>query len=120
MKKDIANKWIEALLSGKYKQGKGLLKNNRNEYCCLGVLCEISGISQFEEIYDRFHNGISNYYLGIEATLPVKVREYSGVDNEMASFIDKNGDYYSLAKLNDNGETFKTISKIIKSNYKYL
>ncbi len=34
--------WLAALRSGAYKQGKGTLVNKGNEYCCLGVLCEIT------------------------------------------------------------------------------
>lgn len=45
MKKEIMEKWVTALRSGKYKQGFGKLKqrygSNQVEYCCLGVLCEI-------------------------------------------------------------------------------
>lgn len=40
-------KWIDALRSGKYKQGKSNLARRAGdtiEYCCLGVLCEIAGI----------------------------------------------------------------------------
>lgn len=36
--------WCEALRSGEFRQGSGCLKhrrNNRTEYCCLGVLCTI-------------------------------------------------------------------------------
>ena len=36
----VKNKWVEALRSGKYKQGRGKL-NSENGYCCLGVLCEV-------------------------------------------------------------------------------
>ena len=32
--------WIEALLSGRYKQGAGQLRS-REGYCCLGVLCDV-------------------------------------------------------------------------------
>lgn len=41
-KKQIANrkKWVEALRSGKFKQGKGKLKVN-NKFCCQGVACEL-------------------------------------------------------------------------------
>jgi len=39
--KEIKKAWIEALRSGKYKQGRMCLKRD-NEYCCLGVLCEIN------------------------------------------------------------------------------
>ena len=38
-------KWVKALRSGKYRQGTGRLKRERedgeDEYCCLGVLREI-------------------------------------------------------------------------------
>lgn len=37
--------WIEALKSGKYKQGEGQLKysvNKKPQYCCLGVLCDLA------------------------------------------------------------------------------
>ena len=33
-------KWVEALRSGKYKQGKYRLKTN-DYHCCLGVLCDV-------------------------------------------------------------------------------
>jgi hypothetical protein len=42
MKKSIAMKWAKALRSGKYKQGRDLLRSHKeNTYCCLGVLCAI-------------------------------------------------------------------------------
>ena len=43
-KKQKANlkKWIKALRSGKYKQTKDTLCNDkRNSFCCLGVLCDV-------------------------------------------------------------------------------
>lgn len=40
MNKEWKEKWIDALRSGKYKQGQFLLRN-MNKYCCLGVLCDI-------------------------------------------------------------------------------
>jgi hypothetical protein len=44
MKAELKRKWIEALRSGKYAQGEGMLKNSETgEMCCLGVLCEIQG-----------------------------------------------------------------------------
>lgn len=41
MNKEVKAKWVAALRSGEYKQGKGRLKNINNEYCCLGVLCAL-------------------------------------------------------------------------------
>lgn len=41
MKTEYKQKWIDALRSGKYKQGRGILKTVDGEFCCLGVLCDV-------------------------------------------------------------------------------
>ena len=41
--KETRTKWLEALRSGDYKQGQIYLRNKENEFCCLGVLCDILG-----------------------------------------------------------------------------
>lgn len=46
MNKEAKQLWIDALRSGKYKQGKGCLMDTNNAYCCLGVLVRV-----FEEYY---------------------------------------------------------------------
>lgn len=40
----IGRKWVKALRSGKYLQGKGKLESEDSppKYCCLGVLCEVT------------------------------------------------------------------------------
>ena len=38
-KKDI-QKWIDALRSGKYKQGYSELQSDEEHFCCLGVACK--------------------------------------------------------------------------------
>jgi len=48
MNPEIKQKWIVALRSGEYNQGKGYLCIN-NKYCCLGVLSEIAGIPKERE-----------------------------------------------------------------------
>lgn len=40
MNPEIKAKWVEALRSGKYQQGRMALKNGDN-FCCLGVLCDL-------------------------------------------------------------------------------
>lgn len=51
--KAFKRKWIAALRSGKFKQGENYLKNNpsgnENEYCCLGVACEILGLKNIDK-----------------------------------------------------------------------
>lgn len=43
--REFAEKWIEALESGEYKQGNGMLaidtELGEKQYCCLGVACRI-------------------------------------------------------------------------------
>lgn len=49
------SKWVDALRSGKYKQGNGALyDSNRGEYCCLGVGAHICGASDSELDYGDF------------------------------------------------------------------
>jgi hypothetical protein len=40
---ELKAKWIEALRSGAYRQGRGQLKFG-DRYCCLGVLCKVMGV----------------------------------------------------------------------------
>lgn len=43
-KEEIAaryRKWIAALRSGKYKQGRGELRPEKDKFCCLGVLVDL-------------------------------------------------------------------------------
>lgn len=42
MKKITKQKWMNALRSGKFEQGRGFLCWG-NKYCCLGVLAKITG-----------------------------------------------------------------------------
>lgn len=39
---ELKAKWVQALLSGEYKQGRGYL-NKEGRYCCLGVLAIVAG-----------------------------------------------------------------------------
>lgn len=41
MNPTLKKQWIEALRSGKYRQGRGSLRSESGEYCCLGVLCDL-------------------------------------------------------------------------------
>jgi|LakMenE01Jun11ns_1017448.scaffolds.fasta_scaffold9843616_2 hypothetical protein len=53
MEKALKEKWLEALRSGQYKQTIGVLKmqseNGDCRYCCLGVLCDVSGEGEWVE-----------------------------------------------------------------------
>lgn len=65
MDKELKEKWIKALRSGEYKQGKDCLRSNDN-YCCLGVLCDI--IDSNSWVHDensgliKFNSGVRLWY----------------------------------------------------------
>lgn len=42
LRPEVKAKWTEALRSGTYTQGVGQLRDQANNYCCLGVLCEVA------------------------------------------------------------------------------
>jgi hypothetical protein len=50
MKAELKKRWVEALRSGWYRQGRGCLRRNNkgaDEHCCLGVLCDLVDPTQW-------------------------------------------------------------------------
>lgn len=54
MNPEVKELWVQALRSGRFEQGQSVLRVLHTDglrttaaYCCLGVLCEISGIEYF-------------------------------------------------------------------------
>lgn len=126
MKKSVAMKWVEALRSGKYKQGKATrLKDNKGGFCCLGVLCEISGQGSFRKnIDDEFYFGTAENTGGLSS----KVKKWAGINSDLG--VSKDGEI-KLYELNDRGInhpetgkrerlTFDEIADIIQLNWKDL
>lgn len=132
MKKEIAKKWVKALRSGKYKQGKGYLKqfNSKNEprHCCLGVLCELYD-QQMKKNHKKtlYADHMVDSETGTEfislnqhdGGLPRVVREWANMINPLGEFI-KNDRVQYLADLNDDGKKFSTIANIIEKNVENL
>jgi len=141
MKQNIMKKWINALRSGKYKQGTETLKQYNSkgnaQHCCLGVLCELYNQEMKknkkktlpEKVYNNdFPYGYTRFGNKLDY-LPKEVMNWAGMKNSMGEFytgITWFGDYEvekireSLADLNDNGKKFKTIANIIEKNWEVL
>lgn len=54
LNRELVERWVEDLRSGKYRQGKKTLRaetENGYVYCCLGVACETAGLN-WDAIYD--------------------------------------------------------------------
>lgn len=41
MNPEVKARWVAALRSGEYVQSTGTLRTKNNEFCCLGVLCDL-------------------------------------------------------------------------------
>lgn len=85
MNPKIKEMWIEALESGKYKQGYGQLEKD-NQFCCLGVLCQVAiqnGVKIERKIDDLTGNMV---YDKNDSILPNVVANWANIDN--APYID--------------------------------
>lgn len=100
MNKDIKKQWVDALRSGKYKQGKTRLKTCHGEYCCLGVLCEILNIPNQAGTYSYKNNSSIG-------SLPGPLRFELEVSTDLLN---------KLTNMNDGGSSFDEIADYIEAN----
>ena len=98
MNQDVKMLWVDALRSGEYKQGTFQLRNQEDEFCCLGVLCEISGMP---------YNGNHSY-------LTDGVLQWSGLTHDFGDQVKIYGKTELLSTHNDRGRTFEEIAKAIE------
>lgn len=80
MNLELIRKWVDALRSGKYEQGRLALRSKDDKYCCLGVLCDIAkdklGLEwTLEEDSFRYDVGKSEMMIGSSIVLPLEVRD---------------------------------------------
>ena len=111
MREDIKKRWIEALRSGKYKQGKKRLKTLEENYCCLGVLCDIVK----DELGIEWHESNEYYVIsGNAGVLPNDVIDYTGL---LSTTLPGNPNR-CLEGLNDlYGYTFEQIADVIEKEF---
>lgn len=127
----IKEAWIQALRSGKYQQGRGLLRRDdpeteETEYCCLGVLCDLAARDCGSGYWD--HEG--NYrdgtgFLG-KSLLPHSVIAWAGCGEQETTLCSPVEYTVSLPPsasrahpahlhvINDSGATFEQIADLIE------
>lgn len=123
---DNANvkKWVRALESGKYEQTIGELASTDGDFCCLGVACEVA-IKNGVKLTKK-QKGHTIFYDKQSGVLPTVVKKWLGLRTDSGSFKTPEASYpeniieMDLTELNDNGDSFKEIAKVIKSNPKGL
>ena len=122
MDPSIKQRWVSALRSGSYDQGRNHLRSN-NKYCCLGVLCDLhaQSYSQLWDLgrgpYDSDPRRMIFEYGGEEAILPEQVVEWSGLDAQ-DPIVAHDEDLTSITKLNDlKGLSFEEIADLIEEQF---
>lgn len=113
MKKSIAKKWVNALRSGDYEQGKLQLRSINNKFCCLGVLCNIHA-QEHPEFAAKQLTKIK--YDGASSITPKIVQEWAGLKTRVGAIPNS----CSLLVMNDNGMNFHQIADEIVENWKVL
>jgi len=135
-KYELIRAWYKALKTTRKRQGVGALKqlnltNGKNEYCCLGILCEVAGLRGV----DTNELGLVSVYAfdGRTDTLPDSLAKVIGNNNpllrvpkELLNEIGEDPDdeevygpfFYLAANLNDEeGFTFKQIADCVKATW---
>lgn len=108
--------WVQALYSGEYDQCRERLKlidaGGNASFCCLGVLCDISGEGEWEDhVYDdgdgwgKFIVGDQNY--GDTTSLPYLLKQKYKLTSDQTE---------TLMSLNDDGNSFAFIAEWIRLN----
>jgi len=122
-------KWVDALRSGKYIQGRNQLayvtsETGENRYCCLGVACELA-IENGVKLSRTKLFGDSAYglyaYGPFEETLrlPEAVVIWLGTQNADQSLLDQDPKCggRQLSVVNDAGFDFDYIANLIEREY---
>ena len=115
---ELMKRWVKALRSGKYEQGCGSLKMNvksedglitdKHQYCCLGVLCDISGIGEWDDtvyMIEASQDGDFDFDLkgDLEGCELARVLEHVGLDEDI------------LVRMNDvENQDFNAIADVIE------
>ncbi len=94
MDKELKAKWVAALRSGEYKQGKTFLRREDNSYCCLGVLLDVAGVDRKKwdgMCITPFKGGVGNEYLdSCDASPLANMNDEGKPFTEIADYIEEN------------------------------
>jgi hypothetical protein len=114
MNPEIKAKWVAALRSGEYKQGRGRL-NRVDKFCCLGVLCDLhakeSGGKWEQHTIDEY----VHLYMGSSCQLHPAVLLWAGLNYVGGGEVRIAGNQDFLFRHNDSGRTFAEIADAIES-----
>lgn len=115
MKQEIKDKWVGALRSGEYQQGKGALQRD-GKFCCLGILSDLYAKENNVEWKDYRDGSDYKCFLGSMGILPFQVVQWAGLEsvNPCVSSIHRSE---PISRINDRGVSFTEIADLIEKNF---
>ena len=130
MKEEIKARWLAALRSGKYKQGRGRLARKsdagEDQFCCLGVLCELAvedGVIdriQGEEVESIRYGKKDERWLQETSYPPAAVLSWAGLDSrnpvvgEGGLSLSHYNDGFAMARTDIRPRSFNEIADLIE------
>lgn len=115
MDKKTKQKWLKALRSGEYKQGRHTLREDfiaEKEYCCLGVLCDLVEPNLWRK---GSCGGWRNYSEDAGGMPRKELQKRLGLDKKAHRAEHDNETIAdTLADMNDRGCSFKEIANWIE------
>lgn len=126
----IKRKWVDALRSGEYEQGRGGLRHH-DKYCCLGVLTDLYHRATGEGKWMEGRNSGEYRFIGrgevySGAILLPEISQWAGFDVEEFLSQRPMGRYSNGSLLRDNDgdraegvppKTFDEIAEIIEKHF---
>lgn len=106
LKPEVKAKLLEALRSGRYKQGKGYLRNVDNCFCVLGVLCDVVEPDSWVAEGSLFHHDGRHICPSFTLVKSVLTDEDS---NAAIAFMTL------LYEMNDEGVTFPDLADYVEA-----
>jgi len=106
----IKKLWVKALKSRKYKKGIGQLRDKNDNFCALGVLCNLHAIE-----HPEFAAGQTDKtsYGQMGGSLPGIVKEWAGLGSSDPHIPKVNR---HVSELNDSGTSFIRIANLIEKH----
>lgn len=119
MNREIRDRWVAALRSGTYKQGRSMLKVDaaygETRHCCLGVLCEIaleSGVQVELDLHHLEDGSVAHRYDGQQGYPPRSIIDWADLGHGEVRYDEG---WTNLYQLNDSLKmSFREIADIIE------
>lgn len=116
--REFAEKWVKALRSGEYKQGKECLGNKDNGYCCLGIAAITAGATD-KMLLKSDNTTLANYLTRDEFGPKITNKIFENIPQQLIGLYG-NQLVTELTSRNDSGQSFTEIADWIEQNVEFV